>query len=415
MHNKHVPRLPAIASLGAALVLLASMLGSLAATPRSSGAASPRYGGTLHIAYSGDAVTFDPAQAFDDDWLLIQGTLYNGLYLLDGQGQPHLDLAAVPPTISADRKVWTFHLRHGVLFHNGSELTADDVRFSLLRVLDPHLKPSVSWGQPTDDIFEGSHAFVSGKTKDVPGIQVLDRYTIRFVLTQPVAILPYILAESFNMIVPKAVVTAESPSAFASHPIGTGPYMLQSWQKGTRVVFVRNPRYFHPGRPYLDKIIADINVAPNLIALRVEKGELDGFGYAPELAAADLQQARTDPTYSHYLVTTPVVYVDWLDLNVHAAPLNSLALRQAIAMAIRRPRLVQLLGGTAEPAQQLYVPTEPQYDHALDRHPPYPYDPTTPVAWRCPDAAAMMAPNSSRICVQLSEQNGSVREAARCI
>lgn len=225
---------------------------SIAARPA---AAGPVYGGTIHIAYAGGFKSLDPAQAVSYDYLTLSGTLYNGLYQSDRHGVPQLDLAAGPPTISADRKTWTFTLRKGVRFTNGMEVTAADVAFSIQRVLDPHLKPAVSWGQTADEIFQGSPEFAAGKATSVSGIQVLGRYTIRFVLLHPIAILPYILATSYNFVVPKAVVTSESPAYFAAHPVGTGPFMLQSYQQGVRAVFVRNPHYFHAGKPYVDKII----------------------------------------------------------------------------------------------------------------------------------------------------------------
>ena len=70
----------------------------------------------------------------------------------------------------------------------------------------------------------------------------------------------------------------------------------------------------------------------------------------------------------------------WLDLNVHVAPLNNLKLRQAIAMAINRTRLVKLLGGNAIAAYQMYIPLDTQHDPALDQHPVYPYDPAKAAA-----------------------------------
>lgn len=364
--------------LAGALVAVMALAGSTpdagAAVARHGASTGPIYGGTLHIAYSANMVTFDPTQAFFDDWWFMMGTLYNGLYQMDGQGKPQLDLAAVPPTISPDRKVWTFHLRKGVLFHNGMEVTADDLKFSIMRTLSPHTKPAVSWGQPADTIFVGAQDFVKGSAKDVSGMQVLDRYTIRFVLAQPVAVFPYLLASSFNFVVPKAVVQKEGDLYFANHPIGTGPFMLQSWQKGVRVVVVRNPHYFHAGKPYLDKIIADTSVAPNIIALKVEKGDLDGFGISTEIAASDLQQAQRDSRFATYLVRGPTAWVTWMDVNVHAVPLNSPELRQAIALAINHDRLVRLLGGQAYPAHQLYFPIDPQYDPQLEQHPVYGYD-----------------------------------------
>jgi ABC-type transport system substrate-binding protein len=68
---------------------------------------------------------------------VINGTLYNGLYKFDRSGSPQLDLAAAPPTISADRKTWTFTIRKGVRFSNGLEVSADDFKFSMMRALDP--------------------------------------------------------------------------------------------------------------------------------------------------------------------------------------------------------------------------------------------------------------------------------------
>jgi peptide/nickel transport system substrate-binding protein/oligopeptide transport system substrate-binding protein len=347
----------------------------IGAAPARQTMAGPARGGTIHIAYTGNLVTLDPAQAVTaPDENTVNGVLFNGLYQFDRNSVPQLDLAAGPPKVSADQKIWTFTLKKGVQFSNGTEVTADDLAFSITRVLDPHLKPAVSWGQSTDEIFQGAMDFVSGKARSVSGIQVLDPYTIRFTLTQPVAILPYILAESFNMVVPKALVSKEGDVAFANQPVGTGPFTLQSWAKGRQAVFARNPHYFHPGKPYVDKVIIDVNVAASVLALRIEKGELDGAGDPANLNGADVLQARTDPRYTRYLIPTPMVDVAWLDLNTKLAPFDQPLIRQAIAMSIDRRHLVQLLSGQAVPATQLYVPLMPQHDPALDRQPLYPFD-----------------------------------------
>lgn len=368
----------AIVSALAALLSSISMVGATSSRHR---AAGPIYGGTIRIAYASNMATLDPAQAVAEDWYAINDELYNGLYQFDRNGQPQLDLAATPPTISADRRIWTFRLRTGVLFHNGMELTANDVKFSLTRVLDPHLKPAPSWGQSSDaPLFQGGGAFIAGKARDVSGIQTLGRYTIRFVLVRPVAIFANILASSYNFIVPKAVVTKESSDYFASHPVGTGPFKLVSWQKGSQLVFVRNPHYFHAGKPYLNKVILYTNLTPSIIALKIEHGDIDGVGASTDVSAVDIQSARTDPRYASYLVTAPPTFGSWLDLNTHAGPLKNPLLRQAVAMAIDQRRLVQLLGGNATPAAQLYIPLDTQHDPRLQLHPVYPYDPRKAVA-----------------------------------
>jgi len=152
----HHARLFVLATLCALAAALAPTRGANMAAARQA-SAGPTYGGTLRIAFTGTMDNFDPAWAFlEDSWYILNGGLFDGLYRYDRHGQPQLDLAAAPPTVSADRKVWTFTLRKGVRFSNGTEVTADDLAFSITRVLDPHLKPSPSPDQTTDAVFQGS-------------------------------------------------------------------------------------------------------------------------------------------------------------------------------------------------------------------------------------------------------------------
>ncbi|HZS87177.1 MAG TPA: ABC transporter substrate-binding protein [Chloroflexota bacterium] len=377
----HLSRFKAYRS--AFLPLLATMALSIpalgASAPRHP-AAGPVYGGTLRTAFSDGYTFLDPAEASGSDSITLYYTMFDGLYKYDRTGQPQLDLAAAPPTVSADRKTWTFTLRKNVVFSNGMPMTADDVKYSMLRMLDPHLGPPVSYCQSSNDIYVGSHAYILGKSKDVPGIQVLDPYTIRFVLTQPTAILPYFLAVGCNFVVPKAVASKETESQFSNHPIGTGPFMLQSYQKGVQATFVKNPHYFIPGRPYLDKVITYLNIPPSVIALKIQHGDIDAFADAIQIATPDLQQFMSDPKLRSYVVqSTPWVSI-WIDINGADPLMKSLKLRQAIAMAIDRKRLVKLDGGNATPAYQLYEPAFPQYDPTLANHAVYPYDPVKAAA-----------------------------------
>ena len=364
------------ATLVTLATLFAGAFGAGAVSPRHA-PSGPTRGGTIKIAYTTNIAFLDPAQAYTDDWWLLNGTIYNGLYLFDRNGRPQLNLAAAAPVITNGGTVWTFKIRPDARFSNGMYVSADDLKFAMLRTLNPKLKPSVSWGQGIDaPIFQGAEDYVNGKATDVSGIQVIDKHTIRFVLTHPFSPLPYILAITVNMAMPKAVMQNKSADWINTHPIGAGPFMLQSWQRGNQAVLVRNPYYFKKGQPYVDKIIAYENVSASLAALRVQKGELDGFGNDQEVAASDLHTMMGDPRYSKYIVTASPAAVTWLDLDVHVAPLNNPKVRQAIALAINRPRLVQLLGGNAIAAYQMYIPLDTQHDPALDAHPVYPYDPS---------------------------------------
>jgi ABC-type transport system substrate-binding protein len=377
--TRYRTRLHIAAALCLLLALLAPTFGAKAAPPQRA-ATGPVYGGTLRVAFSDDYTFLDPAEASGSDSITLYYTMFDGLYKYDRTGQPQLDLAAAPPTISADGKTWTFKLRQNVEFSNGMPMTADDVKYSILRMLSPKLGPPVSYCQTANAIYQGSAAYIAGKATDIPGIQVIDPYTIRFVLTEPLSVFPYYLAIGCNFVVPKAIASAESESAFSNSPIGTGPFMMQSYQKGVQATFVRNPHYFQKGLPYLDKVITYLNIPPNVIALKIQHGDIDAFGDAIQIATPDLQQFESDPKLQPYVVqSTPWVSL-WLDLNGSDPLMKSLQLRQAIAMAIDRTRLVQVDGGNATPAYQLYEPAFPQYDPTLATQAVYPYDPTKAAA-----------------------------------
>src|SRR5579871_3212536 len=155
----------AVTTIVVALAVMLVSATSMRTASARNATAGPVYGGTLRIGYTGNMITFDPAEAGGYDWNIMCGTLYDGLYRFNRSGQPELDLAAQDPRISADRKTWTFTLRKGVRFSNGLEVTADDLAFSITRVLDPHLKPAVSWGQVADELFVGWQDFVHGIAK----------------------------------------------------------------------------------------------------------------------------------------------------------------------------------------------------------------------------------------------------------
>ncbi len=356
----------------AAVVLCAAGAGTRLAAPQGAVAADTT---TLRIGYTTTLGTFDPAQSYTDDWWLMNGTVFNGLYLFDRNGKPQLNMAAAPPVVSANRLTWTFKINPSVRFSNGTPVTASDFKYAVLRTLNPHLKPAASWAQSFDTVFAGAADYIAGKAKDVSGVQVVDAHTIRYVLASPFDLLPNLLATTFNSPVPAALYARESADYIQAHPIGAGPYMLQSWQRGSQAVFVKNPYYFRKDKPKIAKIIAYEQMPSNVITLKIQKGELDGFGNDQDIAAPDLHAIQNDPHYASYLTQGQPVDTVFLDLNTKVAPLDNLKLRQAIATAINRQRLVKLLGGNAIAAYQLFIPLDPEFDTTLATQSVYPYDP----------------------------------------
>lgn len=140
-------------------------------------------GGTLTITFQSDIPSLDPALGYDIESWPAQQALYNGLLTYASHSTALVpDLAAAPPTISADARTFTFRLRKGVRFSNGRELNAGDVQYTFTRLIDPATaSPYQSWYTG----IRGADAFIKHKTKSVAGIQALDPYTVRFQLSTP--------------------------------------------------------------------------------------------------------------------------------------------------------------------------------------------------------------------------------------
>jgi ABC-type transport system substrate-binding protein len=216
----------------AARCLVALLLAGLALVPaqhlaRVTTTHSP-YGGTLIATIAGDPEDLDPAISYGWSDYYSLHEVFNGLL---GYKPDTLtlvpDIAASWPTISKDGLVWTFHLRHGVLFQPpvNREVHASDFKYSWERVLNPKTaSPGVTFFL---DI-AGAREFNAGKAKDVSGIRVLGPYTLQVRLVKPYVPFKYVMAMSFSYVVPHEIAD-KYPKDFSHHAVGTGPFMLSHW------------------------------------------------------------------------------------------------------------------------------------------------------------------------------------------
>jgi peptide/nickel transport system substrate-binding protein len=367
-----------VTRLGAALATIIPALGAgghLGAVRAGHDVAT---GGTITVAFSlGDPATLDPAQAINppEDGIAY-GALFNGLYRINVKGVLAPDLAISLPQLSADRKVYTIHLKHGVMF-NGTgftprEVTAQDVVYTINRVLNPKLQPGASPWQGNDTAIAGAGAYLKGKATSVSGVKALDRYTVQFTLSSPLTSFVYDLAVTGNFIVPQEAV-AKYGKDFGSHPVGTGPFMLQQWVKGRQLVLVKNPLYFVKGLPYLDGITFQFNVGQQLQVLRWKSGQIDAIGDSWNLPPATARDLQNDPTYGRYVEpvqpagTTNVLYINNL-----IPPFDNKLVREAVAYAINKRRLVTLYRGQALRSDQIYPSAVTQHQPGFTG---YSYDP----------------------------------------
>jgi oligopeptide transport system substrate-binding protein len=329
---------------------------------------APKPGGTYRLMGSGDIRSLDPAGAEgSEDWWSAGGLLYNRLYAYDPQNQFFPDLAADFPTLSDDSLVYTIPLRQGVKFHNGREMVADDVAFSLAWQLWPDV---YSWGKTYMENIVGYDEVIAGETQELSGVRVIDPYTVEITVKQPQAVFPALLSMTMNGISPKQETIDAGAEYGKSIVIGTGPFKFVEWNQGQNVIFERHAKYYKEGLPYLDRIELNLNVEPSVQMLRWESGEAE-FIHTPP--AAEVPNILADEQYatSRRLAATPVTMR--LIMDTRSAPFDNILARQAVATAIDKEFFARSTGGIVDPLQGIFVPIMPQFEEAFQSN--YQYDP----------------------------------------
>ncbi|MBI4789234.1 MAG: ABC transporter substrate-binding protein [Chloroflexi bacterium] len=312
----------------------------------------PVTGGTLIATYASDLASLDPPTALSTmDWGSVALILYNGLYVFDSANNLVPDLADGMPQVSADRLVYTIKLKKGVFFHNGRELKAADVKYSIERNANPE---TGSWAatEPASFIVGGKD-ILDKKAKEASGIQVVDDYTVQFTLTQPYAYFPHSLTQTTNLIVPKEEVEKWGKD-YRFHPVGTGPFKMVEWIPKQKVTFTRNPNYFKKGLPYLDGITFQLGAAADVSMLRYQRGEVDEL--ADGIPSADIPTMATSAQFGKYYIDAPSFLLYFIGFNLQTPPFDNPKVRQAVGMAIDKKKIIQLSSGTGVQAASLYHP-----------------------------------------------------------
>lgn len=380
-------------ALTASLAIVAAACGSSstspapsAGTPSSGAASSPPAAseaapsaasagtGVVSIGYESDIQYFDPALAYDTTSWTAGRLLYDQLVEYDSGTNLVPGLAAEMPTISADGLTYTFSLRPGIKFYkaDGSvlrDVTADDVVFSLNRILDPNLKPNPSpVGPAFFSIIEGAQDVLDGKTPTASGLKAVDASTVEIKLAKPDKRLLNILAMQFGSVIP-----AESgldATAFGKAPIGTGPYHLASYQQGSLATFTANQDYW--GTPAKNGgVEIRIGIDPNTQLQQAQANQLDLMG--DQLPAGAFTATVNDPTLKDRILrrTDVALFYVTMDTSGPNKALANVKVRQAINHAIDKENLVKVQNGRGGPINCILPPNMPGFDPTCN---PYPYD-----------------------------------------
>ncbi|MDR3497379.1 MAG: ABC transporter substrate-binding protein, partial [Ancalomicrobiaceae bacterium] len=346
-------------------LLMAATIVAAAASPALS-ADAPMKGAKIVVTYKDDIATLDPAIGYDwQNWSMISAMFVRLVDYKPGTAELYPSLAE-SFDISPDGKTYTFKLRKGVKFTNGREIVADDVKFSIERAVNPKTQgPGGGFFHSID----GADAVTAGKADTISGIEVVDPATVRFHLTQPDATFLNVLALNFASVVPKEVVAAEGAD-FGKKPVGAGAFILKEWVSGQRLVFERNPDYFHKDAPLIDGYTVEVGQEPMVALLRLKKGEVDiaGDGIPP----AQYLEMKNSPDYAGMIVDHDQLETSYITINTTMKPFDNVKVRQAINMAINKERIVRIINGRATAASQILPPSMAGYDPGYKG---YPFDP----------------------------------------
>ncbi|WP_424982444.1 ABC transporter substrate-binding protein [Maritalea sp. S77] len=339
------------------------LLAGVAATAMTLGAGTAladNMGGNITVTYKDDVSTLDPAIGYDwQNWSMIK-SLFDGLMdYKPGTTELVPDLAE-SYTISDDGLVYTFKLKPGVKFHNGRELVAADVKYTLDRVVNPKTQ---SPGAGFFAAIDGFDAASAGDAEGLSGVNAVDDQTVEITLSRPDATFLHVMALNFAHVVPKEVVE-EHGQDFGKHPVGTGAYEMTDWTLGQHVIFSRFDDYHVEGLPKLDQITFEVGQEPIVALLRLERGEIDiaGDGVPP----AKFLEVTGNPEYDGSIVEGSQLHTGYITMNTQMAPFDNLKVRQAVNMAINKDRIVRIINGRAVPANQPLPPLMPGYDESYE-------------------------------------------------
>ncbi len=307
-----------------------------------------------------DPPSLDPIHSTDTTSATIILKVFEGLVDLNPVTLDIVPALAESWDISDDGIVYTFHMKRGVRFHNGREVTAQDVRWNFERCLTPRNRSGRSWVLAP---IRGSEAMLNGDADSLSGLDTPDDYTVIITLTKPFApFLSYLSLEAAR------VGAHESFETDEIEPIGTGPFRFMSWNHGIRVSLEANPDW-HGGAVGLERI--DFEVIPD-VGVAFQKfvtGELD---FVDEIPPGQLKLIRE--RHPEAVRMWPYLRIEYVGLNHSRPPFkDNLKLRQAFSWAVDRTSIVEsLFEGAAEIPTGILPPGIPGRDDTIDG---YGYDP----------------------------------------
>ncbi|MEV1176347.1 ABC transporter substrate-binding protein [Nonomuraea sp. NPDC049784] len=326
------------------LAAATASLGACASTKPSSGQASAA--SALRVSMAADATTLDPHKQGDLPSMNVLINIFDTLTVRDTSDKLAGGLAE--RWESKDDRTWRFYLRKNVTFHNGEPCDAAAVAYSIERLINPATQSPIV------------------ELRLVTGAKVIDTHTVDLVAKAPDPILPAKLSLFGGVIVPPKYIKEKGDQAFAEHPIGTGPFTFDQWQRDSQITLKANPGYWN-GKPAVEQLTFKIMPDPSASLAALQSGEVDIVtGLTPDAA----QQLGDAPGFK--VVTSPGVRTFFVSLDTEEGPLKDKRVRQALNHALDVDALIKsVLNGAAERTPTLIPRQAFGFDPAIQ---PYQHD-----------------------------------------
>ncbi|MFC0429743.1 ABC transporter substrate-binding protein [Kutzneria buriramensis] len=313
-------------------------------------------GGTLDVLNQDDAAShLDPARLYTSGGGNIPSLLFRTLTTrtrkagADG-AKVAPDLATDTGEPNADATVWTYHLRDGLKFEDGTAITAQDVKYGIERGFAAELPGGAPY---LHDWLVGAQNY-PGPYKDPNGIAAIetpDAKTIVFHLNSPHGDFPYLATATQFAPVPKA---QDKGADYEKHPISSGPYKIESYDKGKSMVLVRNTNWSRAVDPNRlacpDRIEATYGLDPAVINQRLTTGtgkDGDAVTTDTDLGPSELAQLDNNPDLAKRVAKGGFPYTYYIAFDNTKAPFNDIRVRQALSYAIDRTSVVNAAGGSS--------------------------------------------------------------------
>jgi peptide/nickel transport system substrate-binding protein len=332
---------------------------------------APAGGGTLIFAQSADAGTLDPALETSANSLAPATHIYEGLTDFEPGTTTPIPGLATSWEASDDGLEWTFHLREGVTFQDGTPFNADAVVFNFERWWDtsnPYNKGAdqfIYW----DYMFQG---FKGDENSVLANVEKVDDMTVKLTLNVPNAsLLNTLTMENFRFASPAAVEEqGDNYGTAEGKAVGTGPFMVKEWVKEDHLTLARNDNYWGE-MPTLDEIVYRVIPDTSAAFLALQAGEIDMLSLWASPSPDEIAQAQADPNIQ--VVYNPGLNVGYLGLNLYKDWLQNINVRLAISYAIDKQAIIDALyPGDAEPNKEFQPPSLWGFNEDIED---YPYDP----------------------------------------